>query len=97
MCKLKRIYQALFAVIFSIVMLQVLLVMLQKSLVGTLLFVPVILSVFLLLPKQLQKLSFHYQRAWLFLQILSIVVMVFEMQKMELGLSWDWGAVIENA
>ena len=97
MCKLKRIYQALFAVIFSIVMLQVLLVMLQKSLAGTLLFVSVILSVFLLLPKQLQKLTFHYRRAWLFLQILSIVVMVFEMQKMELGLSWDWGAVIENA
>ena len=97
MCKLKRIYQALFAVIFSIVMVQVLLVMIQKSLAGALLFVPVILSVFLFLPKQLQKLSFHYRRAWFFLQLLSIVVMVFEMQKMELGLSWDWGAVIENA
>lgn len=97
MYKLKRIYQALFAFIFAIVMIQVLRVMVQKSPGGAVLFAVVFLFVFLVLPKKLGSLSFDYRRAWIFLQILSIVVMAFEMQKMELALSWDWGAVLQNA
>ncbi|MDD6662041.1 MAG: glycosyltransferase family 39 protein [Lachnospiraceae bacterium] len=97
MCKLKRIYQALFALIFSIVMIQVLRVMVQKSPGGAVLFAVGLLLVFLVLPGQLCRLSFDYRRVWIFLQILSIVVMAFEMQKVELQLSWDWGAVIQNA
>lgn len=97
MCKLKRIYQTLFAVIFSVILAQVLWVMIQKSLVGAVIFIISLPVVFLVLPKQLQKWSFNYRRAWIFLQILSILVMAFEMQKMELALSWDWGAVLQNA
>ena len=97
MCKLKRIYQALFALIFSIVMIQVLRVMVQKSPGGAVLFAVGLLLVFLVLPGQLCRLSFDYRRVWIFLKILSIVVMAFEMQKVELQLSWDWGAVIQNA
>lgn len=97
MCKLKRIYQALFAGIFLIILFQVLRVMVQKSPGGAVLFVVALPLIFVVLPKQLCRLSFDYRKAWVFVQILSIVVMIFEMQKMELMLSWDWGAVIQNA
>lgn len=94
---LKKTYQVLFLLIFTVVMVRAIMSMADQSKLATGILNPFLALFFLIRPGRRSSRSFSYTKCWIIVQCVSLAAMLAEMYVMELKLSWDWRLLIETA
>ena len=94
---LKKTYQVLFLLIFTVVTVRAIMAMADQSKLAAGVLIPFLALFFLIRPGRRSSRSFSYTKCWIAVQCVSLALMLAEMYVMELKLSWDWRLLIETA